>query len=123
MAVFSKRGKVIRKKDGSILIADCALALNTWEKMLGLLPRESIRADEAMWINNSTSIHTFFMKFAIDVAFLDRKGCVLALYHSMPAWRHSWIHFFAKGALEMKSGLLKEAGVEKGEVLEICHSN
>lgn len=123
MAAFSNRAKVIRKKDGSVLIADCAMALTSWEKMLGLLPRKSIDKNEAMWINNSTSIHTFFMKFAIDVAFIDRKGKILAIYHSLQPWRHSWIHLFAKGALEAKSGLMKEMGIEKGEILEICRSN
>ncbi len=115
-----KMAKVLRKK--TTLIARCGITESAAERMQGLLPRASLAGDEALWFPRNTSIHTFFMKFAIDVAFLDGKGRVIALYHSLRPWRHTWIHLFAAGGgtLEASAGLFMSVGLQKGEVLEIC---
>lgn len=105
---------------GKTLIGRCGVTESPWERMIGLLKHSGLSADEALWIAPCTSIHTFFMRFPIDVAFLDKKGKVIAVYDSLPPWRHSWIHPFAAGVLEAKAGVLREAGVRKGEVLELC---
>ncbi len=117
-------GKVLVRKDGRTLIARCGIAENAAERARGLLAHERLSVDEALWFPRCTSIHTFFMRFPIDVAFLDRRGRVIALYHSLPAWRHTWIHLFALGGgtLEASAGLFKRNGIEKGEDLEICRT-
>ncbi len=118
-----KTCKVLRK-DGSLFIARCSVMATPAERMKGLLGYASLPDDEALWFPHETSVHTFFMKFAIDVAFLDRKGRVLALYHSLKPWRHTWIHLFALGGgtLEAAPGLFHKAGLKKGEELQICIS-
>jgi uncharacterized membrane protein (UPF0127 family) len=110
-------------REGKPLIERCDTTETAWERMAGLLPRKALARDEALWIAPCTSIHTFFMRFPIDVAFLDKKGKVLAIYENMPPWRHSWIHPFAAGVLEASAGLFREADLKKGEVLEICHTS
>ncbi len=113
--------KVVRK-DGSQLLPRCFVMSTPTERMKGLLGRTSLPVDEALWFPHETSVHTFFMKFAIDVAFLDRRGRVLALYHSLKPWRHTWIHLFAigGGTLEASAGLFARVGLKKGEELEVC---
>ncbi|MGZ3692772.1 MAG: DUF192 domain-containing protein [Bdellovibrionota bacterium] len=101
-----------------MLLEKCRVTTNAFERMYGLLPRKSLEPGEALWIKPTTSIHTFFMRFTIDVAFLDRAGKVIRVYSHLKPWRHSRIHFFAAGAIEAGAGAL--AGVQEGEVLEIC---
>lgn len=105
---------------GKVILNDCRATVNAWERMCGLLPRATLGEQEGLWIMPTNSVHTFFMRFAMDAAFLDRRGKVLALYESMKPWRHTWIHFGAVGVLEAGAGVLSRAGVKKGEVLEIC---
>jgi uncharacterized protein len=88
--------------------------------MCGLLPRASLGDQEGLFIAPTNSVHTFFMRFPMDAAFLDRGGKVVALYDSMKPWRISGIHFSAVSVLETGAGVLSKAGVKKGEVLEIC---
>jgi uncharacterized membrane protein (UPF0127 family) len=114
-----KRAKVLRK-DGRALVEQCDVAENALERMVGLLPRKELGAGEALWLAPCTSVHTCFMRFEIDVAFVDRKGKVIALYSRLPPWRHSWIHLWAAGALEAPAGFFERVGLQKGEVLEIC---
>lgn len=105
---------------GKVILARCRVTENAWERMCGLLPRSELAEDEGLWIAPCPTIHTFFMRFAIDAAFLDRQGRVIALYDSLKPWRHSGLHWRAAGVLETGPGVLKRAGVKKGEVLEVC---
>ena len=110
------------RSDGSVLLARCGVMDTPAQRMRGLLGRSSIEEDEGLWFPFETSVHTFFMKFPIDVAFLGGRGKVIALYHSLKPWRHTWIHPFALGGgvLEARAGLFRKVGLEKGEELRIC---
>ncbi len=116
-----KKARVLRG-DGTTLVERCGLVETPAEAMAGLLPRSSLENDEGLWFRNHSSVHTFFMRFAIDVAFVDGSGRVIALYHSLKPWRHTWVHPFALrgGILEASAGLFRRAGIEKGEELRLC---
>ncbi len=119
-----KTAKVLRG-DGSTLVERCGVVETAFEAMAGLLPRSSLAGDEGLWFRNHSSVHTFFMRFAIDVAFVDGAGRVIAVYHSLKPWRHTWIHPVALrgGILEASAGLFRRAGLERGEELRLCLSS
>jgi uncharacterized membrane protein (UPF0127 family) len=115
-----RKAKVLRSGGGEFL-GDCRITESAWERMRGLLPKNSLGEGEALYIAPCNSIHTFFMRFSIDAAFLDREGKVIALYEEVKPWRMTGIHFRAAGVLEAAAGAFQRAGVKKGEVLKICH--
>lgn len=106
-----------------MLLCDCLVTENAWERMCGLLPRSSLAPSEGLWLRPCNSVHTFFMRFTMDAAFIDKAGKVVAIYDSMKPWRHSWIHLRAVSVLETAGGVLRSAGVKEGEVLELCLSS
>src|SRR3970040_994379 len=53
----------------------------------GLLGRDGLDADAALVIAPSNGIHTFFMRFPIDVVYTDRAGLVLKIQEALPPWR------------------------------------
>ena len=116
-----KLGKILRK-DGTALVARCGLTETPLERARGLLSHTSLAADEGLWFPNHSSVHTFFMRFPIDVAFLDRRGRVIAFYDSLKPWRHTWIHPFALGGgiVEASAGLFAGCSLQKGEELKVC---
>jgi hypothetical protein len=61
----------------------------------------------------------FFMRFSLDVAFLDRDGRVVRAYHGIRPWRMSRLVRGARTAVELPAGTLSAAGVEKGTVLRL----
>ena len=92
----------------------------------GLLGRESMAADEGLWIVQPgiawlvpcPTIHTFFMKFPIDVLFLDGGLQVRRVIEDMKPWRLSpWVRD-AHSILELKSGTLRGT-VRAGDQLEM----
>lgn len=84
----------------------------------GLLGRASLTADEGLWIVPCPMIHTFFMKFPIDVLFLGADLTVRRVIEDMRPWRLSpWV-LSARSVLELKGGVLK-GSVAVGDVIEM----
>ena len=110
---------VVRKSDSRKVITKCRVANTMMMRMIGLLSRSNLEKDEGLWITPCTSIHTFFMRFNIDVAFLDREGKVIRIYSSLRPWM-SWIHPRALGVLEVKAGVLEESEIKAGDILTLC---
>lgn len=84
----------------------------------GLLGRTSLPADEALWIVPCPMIHTFFMKFPIDVLFLDSDLTVRRVIEDLRPWRLSpWV-LSASSVLELQGGVLK-GSVRVGDKVEM----
>jgi len=100
------------------------LADKAWEatklkdRMKGLLGRKGLEPGEAIFIRPCTSIHSFFMKFVFDAAFVNAAGVVLHVIHSMKPWRMSKMVSRAVGVVELPKGVLRETGTEVGDHLE-----
>jgi hypothetical protein len=72
----------------------------------------------ALIIAPSNAIHTFFMRFAIDVAFVAKDGRVLKTRTAMPAWRLA-ASLRAFAVVELPSGMLDRSDVKPGDQLVI----
>ena len=86
---------------------------------LGLMFRRDLPAGHGLAITPCNSIHMFFMRFPLDVAFLDGEGTVVRAYHGIRPWRVSRVVRKAKTAVELPAGTLAAAGVETGSVLRL----
>jgi uncharacterized membrane protein (UPF0127 family) len=78
---------VVTREDGSTLAEKCVVADRMLARMKGLLGRRGLANGEAMLIRPAPSIHTFFMRFAIDAVFLSSSGDVLKVAPSIKPWR------------------------------------
>ena len=93
-------------------------AFDSESRRRGLLKRDSLPEGTALVIAPTNAIHTFFMRFAIDVAFMSRDGRVLKVRAGMPPWRiaAAWGGY---AVVELASGALDRAGVRQGDALRI----
>ena len=98
------------------------LADKAWEassfglRLKGLLGRKGLGEGEGVFIRPCNSIHSFFMKFLFDAAFVDGEGKVLHLIRSMKPCRISKIVVGAVGVIELPVGMLE--GTSIGDRLE-----
>lgn len=83
----------------------------------GLLKHDGLGEGEGLWIVPCEAVHTFFMKFAIDVLYLDRKRRVKKTVRRLAPWRFSG-HLPAHSVLELPAGLIELTGTCKGDELE-----
>jgi uncharacterized membrane protein (UPF0127 family) len=82
----------------------------------GLLGRASLSPDRALILAPCNSIHTFFMKFAIDVAFVDRSGLIVRARQVVRPWRVQ-ASFRAFAVVELAAGVLARSDTRSGDRL------
>jgi uncharacterized membrane protein (UPF0127 family) len=96
-------------------VASALLADTPWKKFKGLLGRRWF--DGAMFFDNTSSIHTFFMGFSIDVAFCDEAMRVVDVRTVAPFW---FAKYDAHSVVEAVAGSFDEWDLHIGSRLEIC---
>lgn len=107
--------KVIRKSDNREVAIQCMVAEGPFERMKGLLGRSHLTQGQGMWIEPCNNVHTFFMKFAIDVVYLDWQGQILRIYKNMQPWRTHIPVWSGRVALELPVGA--SDGLQVGDTL------
>jgi uncharacterized membrane protein (UPF0127 family) len=91
------------------------------QRTKGLLGRLGLARGEGMWIVPCEAVHTFFMKFPIDLIYLDRKHRVKKIRNDVPAWRISGC-LSAHSVLELPAGTIRKSLTERGDLLEFAET-
>src|SRR5207249_1108868 len=91
------------------VVADTAPA-----RMRGLLGRDGLEEGEGLLIRPTNSVHMFFMRFAIDVVFVDRELAVRKIVERLRPWRMAGCRG-ARAALELPAGAASRYGITVGE--------
>ena len=103
---------------GATLAANVRLADTARGRRCGLLQYETLEPGEGLWIYPTQAIHTFGMRFSIDVAFLDRRLRVKRVYHGLAPFRLTSLVWGARSVLELASGSLVRTGTTVGDELQ-----
>ena len=116
-SVRTARGSIaLAREDGTIVCQHCTVADRMFSRMKGLLGRNSLAEDEGILIRPAPSIHTFFMRFPIDVAFLSKEGEVLKVAENVGPWRARSCRG-AHAVLELSAGETQRRGIAVGQRL------
>jgi uncharacterized membrane protein (UPF0127 family) len=104
-------------------VADRVLVARSMrDRTVGLLGRDSLAADEGLWIERSPSIHMFFMRFAIDAVFLDADRRVTKVVPDLKPWRVVWWAPGARDCLELPVGAVARSDTRRGDQLRIVEA-
>jgi len=110
---------VIRNLTRQTTVADRAILANTSAtRRTGLLKHESLQDGEGLLIVPCEGVHTFGMKFPIDVLYLNKKRVVLKIKPEMPRRRMSFC-LSAHSVLELPAGMAARTGTVVGDQLEV----
>lgn len=113
--VISERTKI--KCADRVRVADSELA-----RIIGLMFKKEMVGFDGLLIERCNSIHTFFMRYPIDVVFLDKKNTIVKIIRSVVPWRITLPRFKARKVLELQGGSLPISIIE-GDVLEFICTN
>jgi hypothetical protein len=106
----------VRTADGAIVCERCEIPESSFGRARGLLGRDGLVPGMGMLIDRAGSVHMLFMRFPIDVLFLDRDRKVVGIRPGLRPWRVAGARR-AVAALELPAGAAAEAGIEEGDVL------
>lgn len=102
-------------------LAYAAVAQTMWTRLRGLLGRRELARGEGLLLVPCNGVHTFGMRFAIDVVFLNKSGTVMQCVENLHPGR--WAR--APGAcmtLELRAGSVRDAALKQGDRLELRRS-
>ncbi len=113
--------KIIRREQGTELVVATIESLQKTESALerarGLLAREQLASNCGLWISPCNSVHSFFMGYAIDLAYLDKDDCICRLVNHLKPWRGS-ICFSARSVVELAAGEASRLGLSVGDKIQ-----
>jgi uncharacterized membrane protein (UPF0127 family) len=112
--------KVLRNsKDQTVLVPRLSVAESLSDRTRGLLGRDGLSNEEGLWILRCNSIHTFFMRFAIDCVFLNRKCEVVSVKTNVRPWRLIVPQWGATSVIEVSAGVAQTWKLQKGDTLYV----
>jgi hypothetical protein len=109
--------RILNVTKGTVVAEDIAVARSFWGRFRGLMLRRALASGEALLIEPGASIHTAFMRFPIDVVFLDREKRVVKVAENVRPFRAALSR--GHSALELNAGSAGKANVVKGDRLVI----
>ena len=101
----------------SILAARAEVADREATRRRGLLGRDGLNPGEGLWILPCEAIHTFGMRFPIDLVYVDRKLRVRKVRSAVGPWRLSGC-LFAHSVIELPAGAVQATRTGPGDTLE-----
>ena len=114
--------KIINLSKNTVLAENAEPADNFFRRLIGLMGSPCLKAGEGLILKPCNSIHTFFMRFPIDVAFIDRENKIVKIYPCLPAWRLSGIFFNSALCLELPAGTLAITRSQAGDTIQLANN-
>jgi uncharacterized protein len=111
--------RIANQTRGTIISERCRVAATLRERTVGLLASPEPGIGDGLLIERAQSIHMFFMKYPIDVIFVDRRGVVTRCVPGLAPWRVIWWARGARDCIELGAGSLPASGTTPGDQLEI----
>jgi uncharacterized protein len=102
--------------DGRVVVPRCRVADGFFSRLRGLLGRRGLEPGEGLLLSPSSSVHTLFMRFPIDVVFLDRGLRVVGVSGDVRPWRLAGRRG-ARHVLELAAGEAHAHRIRAGERL------
>ncbi len=99
------------------MLKSVRLTTTAWERMKGLLGSEQLGNNDALIISPCNSVHTLFMKYAIDVIYLDKNGTIKKIVPQLKPWHFSFCLSSAT-TLELASGMAEKINLTMGQQIQ-----
>jgi uncharacterized protein len=125
MPVPSPTGYAFNRTRSSYLATNLRVAGTHWSRFRGLMlsERRTFGDGSGLWIVPSHGVHTFGMRFAIDVVYLNSDKVVVYMKQKLQPWRVAAVRQQAASVLELPGGALGPTGTSIGDEIDIVIGN
>jgi uncharacterized protein len=121
MSLPGSTGYAFNRTRQASLATHVTLAATHWSRFRGLMGTKaaSFRSGDGLWIVPCRGVHTFAMKFPIDVIYLDARKCVVHIEQNLRPWRVAKVSLWAASVLELPAGTLRSTQTTIGDEIDI----
>jgi uncharacterized protein len=113
---MAPRRIALARADGTVVCDSCRVARSFVTRLRGLMASRGLPSGSGLLFPRSRSVHTHFMRFPIDVVFLDGENRVVSIVHRLRPWRGAASRR-AHAVLELAAGECERLGLSAGETL------
>jgi len=111
--------KIINLTKNQVLAEDVLLSTSFLKRLKGLLGYKSLEENQAMILRPANSVHTFFMRFPIDVLFVDKNNIVVKAVSNMVSFKITRIYLKSIFVIELHAGMINATQTAEGDYLQI----
>ena len=111
--------RIINQSKDTVIAENAIIADTLLTRMRGILGKKSFAPGSGLIITRCNSIHMFFMRFPIDVLFLDSSNKVVLALPQIKPWRISPICWKAKFVIELPAGTIPSSNTEISDQINI----
>ncbi|MES2772272.1 MAG: DUF192 domain-containing protein [Pseudomonadota bacterium] len=104
---------LVSGQDERVLLGQVWRTATAWERLRGLFALPPLHSGQALLIEPCNSIHTLGMRYALDLAFIDRQGSIRKLVRHCRPWRFV-MALNSHATLEMSAGEIARCGLQTG---------
>lgn len=115
--------QLINKSKNNILVENLFLADSFWSRMKGLMGKKDLAENDGLLLVPCNSVHSMFMRFPIDLLFLDQNFTVIRIIERFKPWKATPIFRDCCQVVELKAGVALKKGVSIEDKLEIIKSD
>ena len=121
MPAHGPTGFAFNRTRTTYLATDLMIARTHWSRFRGLMATDPsrFRRGQGLWIIPSRGIHTFAMRFPIDVVYLDQERIVIHIEEELKPWRMAAIRIRAASVLELPIGTVRDSKTALGDKVDI----
>jgi uncharacterized membrane protein (UPF0127 family) len=115
-------GYAFNRTRNAYLATQLSVAGTHWSRLCGLMGKNaaSFPSGNGLWIVPSRGVHTFAMRFPIDVLYLDADKLVVHVEQNLKPWRVAPVSLRTASVLELPGNTLKSSGTAIGDEIEIA---
>lgn len=111
--------RLLHPRTGRVLAERLLVPRTFIGRGVGLMFRRPLQPGAGMWIAPCSGIHTFFMRFAIDAVFVDRRLRIVRVRLGLRPWRLVPLVLGGHSVIELPAGTLAGLRLERGEALAV----
>jgi uncharacterized protein len=122
MSVPGPKGYALNRTRNAYLATHVRVAATHWSRFRGLMATDAARfpAGDGLWITPCHGVHTFAMRFPIDVIYLSGDKVVVHMEENLKPWRVAPVRLRAASVLELPGSTLNATSTAVGDVIEIA---
>lgn len=110
--------RISNTSKNTVLATDCSVAGTFLKRFMGLMGKKVLEKGSGLIITPCNSIHMCFMKFSLDVVFIDSSNTVVHIIEEIKPWRVSKLVSKAHSVIELPVGTIAASETQPGDRLE-----
>lgn len=115
--------KIENLTKGTTLVKNCKAANSFLTRFMGLMGKDSLPEESGLILTPCNSIHMFFMKFPLDIVFVDKNNMVVHVIESIRPWKFSKIVSNGHSTIELPVGSIEKSKTTVGDRLQLIIEN